>query len=563
MKVKDHIGREFEVYMNNPRLRAEGQTVKFTQHEVKEYLRCMQDPIYFTKNYIKIVNVDEGVIPFKLYPFQEKMIETYAHNRFAVTLCPRQVGKSTTVVAYLLWFILFQDSKNCCILAHKGATAREILSRLRDAYEMLPLWMQKGVKVWNKGSIELENRKKEDATGSKVVAAATSSGSIRGQSFNVILLDEFAFVPNNMADEFFSSVYPTIASGKTTQVIIVSTPNGMNHFYKIWSDANKAVGEKGKNAYVPIRVYWQDVPGRDEKWKEQTIANTSLRQFRQENECAFLGSAGTLIDGVVLERLVFETPIYEKDSLRIYEMPDKDHHYVITVDCGKGMGMDASAFSVFDVTEIPYKQVACYENNTISHLIYPNAIEKVARMYNNAYVLVELNDVGQSVADILYSELEYEELFFVETQQRLGQTLSTGVGGRQVKLGVQQSVSTKNLGCANLKSLIEDNKLIVRDFNTIQELSTFIQKGKSFEAEEGRHDDLVMTLVMFGWLTNQALFKDLTNTNLRSKLYELQAQAIEDDMLPMFVDDGRPSGDEYQLANGDMVRVVNDPNFSR
>lgn len=284
MRVKDYIGREIEVHQNNPRLRAAGQSIKLTKHETQEYMKCIQDPVYFTKTYCKIVHVDKGVVPFELYPFQEHMINTYAHNRFNIALCPRQVGKSTVVVAYLLWFILFQDSKNCCILAHKAQTAREILSRLRNAYEMLPLWLQKGIKVWNKGDIEIEDHKKDSAAGSKVVAAATSSGSIRGNSYNVVLLDEFAHVPNNLAEDFFASVYPTIASGTTTQTIIISTPNGMNHFYKIWADANKKEGEKGKNNYVPIRVHWQDVPGRDEKYKQTTIANTSLRQWRQEQE---------------------------------------------------------------------------------------------------------------------------------------------------------------------------------------------------------------------------------------------------------------------------------------
>lgn len=555
MKVTDSLGRQYGVYLNNPCLKAEHCVVQLTPEEMKEYLKCAQDPIYFTKNYVKIVNVDEGTIPFRMYPFQEKMIDSYSKHRFNVTLCPRQVGKSTTVVAYILWLILFQDKKNCCILAHQQSTAIELLDRLKEAYELIPLWMQQGAKKWNVKSIELEN-------GSRVMAAATSSASIRGQSFNFILLDEFAFVPNNIADKFFSSVYPTISSGKTTQIVIVSTPNGMNHFYKIWSDANKAVGEKGKNAYVPIRVYWQDVPGRDEKYKEETIANTSLRQWRQEQECAFLGSAGTLIDGPALETLVFETPVYDKESLRVYEMPEPNRSYVITVDCGKGMGMDASAFQVTDVTEVPYKQVAVFEDNTISHLIYPNAIIKVAKMYNDAYVLVELNDVGQSVADTIYSDLEYENIFMVETQnQRGGQQLSTGVGGKQIKLGVQQSVATKNLGCANLKSLIEDNKYVVRDFNTIGELSTFIQKGKSFEAEEGRHDDLVMGLVMFAWLSGQSLFKEMTNTDLRNKLFEARMAAIEEEMLPIFYDNGIKQKEVYNDGHGNEIPIGFDPHF--
>lgn len=525
-------GQTFLCYKNNPNLKAMHSPVALYQWQMDEYMKCADPktgPEYFIEKYVKIVHVDHGLVPFKMYDFQKQMVRTYVDNRFAINLCPRQVGKSTTAIAgFMLWFILFNSQKNCCILAHKLATARELLSRLQEAFEHLPLWMQQGVKTWNKTNIELEN-------GSSVLAAATSSHSIRGQTFNLVFLDEFAFIPDGMAEEFFASTYPTIASGKSTKVIIVSTPNGMNHFYKMWTDA-----VEGRSEYVPIRVYWQDVPGRDEEWKKQTIANTSERQFSQEMECEFLGSADSLIEPGALRNMAFKTPMYSKDGLDVYELPKPGHTYTLTVDTGKGLGKDASAFSVIDVTEVPYVQVAKYKNNKISHLIYPNVVKDVAQQYNEAYCLVELNDVGTEVANILYNDLEYEYILMTETSGRAGQQLSTGMGRSftTVRLGVVQSVATKNLGCANLKSLIEDQKLIIHDFDTISELTSFVAKGKSFEAEEGKTDDLAMSLVLFGWLARQQMFRDMINQDFRQSLFEAQQKSIQEDMLDIFVHDG-------------------------
>ena len=446
------------------------------------------------------------------------------------TLIPTH-NSTTAIAGWMLWYILFQPARKCCILAHKASTARELLSRLQLAYEHIPLWMQQGVKTWNKGSIEIEN-------GSSVIAASTSSASIRGMSFNCVFLDEFAFVPDNIAEDFFASTYPTISSGEETKVIIVSTPNGMNHFYKMWMDANKKEGEKGKSNFIPIRVYWQDVPGRDEKWKQETIANTSERQFDQEHECSFLGSSNTLISSGHLKNMPFFEPEYEKDGLKVYDYPEDGHEYVMTVDSGEGLGMDYSALSVFDVTEYPYKQVAVYRDNEISHLIYPNVIYKIGKMYNDAYTLFELNSIGGEVANIFYHDLEYEEIFMVENMGRGGQQISSGMGISNVKLGIKQSPATKNIGCSNLKSLIEDHKLIIKDFETISELTTFVQRKKTYMAEEGKNDDLAMTLVLFAWLTNQQYFKDMTDKDVRKRMFEMKQRSIEEDMLPMFFDDG-------------------------
>jgi hypothetical protein len=529
-------GQTFETYLRNPRLRGMDSKIAFTTEQIIERAKCMNGSdgvIYFIEKYVKIVNVDEGFVNFNMWDFQKEMVRTYCDNRFAINLCPRQVGKSTTAICgFMLHYILFNERKDCCILAHKGDTARELLARLKEAYEALPLWMQQGIREWNKGSIELEN-------GSTIIAASTSASSIRGRTFSLVFLDEFAFVPDGLADDFFNSVYPTIASGKTTKCIIVSTPNGMNHFYKKWMDS-----VEGRTDYVPIRVYWKDVPGRDEEWKKETIKNSSERQFSQEHDCEFLGSAHSLIEPTALQNMVFMEPIHSENDVDIFELPQDGHNYVMTIDTGKGLGQDYSAFSVIDVTNIPYKQVAKYKNNKISHLIYPNVIKEVAERYNKAFLLIELNDNGGEVANILFHDYEYENLFMTETNGRNGQQLSSGFGKpmSQLRMGVVQSSATKNNGCANLKSLVEDQKLIINDFDTISEMTTFASKGKSFEAEEGKNDDLVMTLVLFGWLARQQMFKELVNSDFRKVLYEAQQKAIEESMLPLFSTDDLESG---------------------
>jgi hypothetical protein len=524
-------------YLGNSNLKAAGVNVNFSEKQIEEYVRCSQDPLYFIKHYVKIVSLDKGLVPFEPYEFQEEMIEAVHTNRFVICKMPRQSGKSTTMVSFLLHYILFNQNMSVAILANKLATARELLGRLKLAYEYLPIWLQQGVVEWNKGSIVLEN-------GSKVLAAATSSSAVRGGSYNCIMLDEFAYVPQNVAEEFFSSVYPTITSGKETKVIIVSTPKGLNMFYRIWVNANKRPGEEGKNEYYPIEVHWSDVPGRDDEWKKQTISNTSLEQFRTEFETEFLGSVHTLIHPEKLKCMVYRTPEYlNNEGLRVYARPQPDHKYVLVVDTSRGQGQDYHAFSVVDVTQIPYRVVATFRNNQLAPMLYPNAIYPVARQYNNAYVLVEINDIGQQVADILHDDLEYDNLIYVQMQGRKGQIVNGGFGkGGSAMKGVKTSTAVKRIGCSILKNLIEDTKLIVEDFNVVDELCTFVAKGDSFEAEDNHHDDLAMTLVLFSWLTTQAYFKDITGSDIRKDLYEDQMKNLEEEMTPFgFVDDGSDS----------------------
>lgn len=515
-------------YLGNPRLKKSGIIIQYTQEQFEEYSKCAADPAYFIENYVKIVNVDQGLIPFKLYSYQKTMVETFNDNRFSICKLPRQAGKSTTVTAYMLWLILFADQQSIAILANKGRLANDMLGKIQLAYEYLPFWLQQGVTVWNKGNIELEN-------GSKILAAATSSSAVRGGSYNLVFLDEFAFIQRNIAEQFFSSVYPTISSGQTSKIIIVSTPNGLNHYYKMWMDAVEK-----RSLYVPLDVHWSDVPGRDEQWKLDTIKNTSEEQFRAEFETEFLGSAHTLISATKLRQLAFTTPNRNNYGVDIYDLPEPKHNYAITVDTSDGVGLDFCAFSVIDISEVPYRHVAKFYDNKISPNMLPDIIFRTGEFYNKAYVLIETNDGnGLQVAQTLHSDLEYDNVLTTTTKGRAGQSISGGFAGR-TGLGIKMTKQVKRMGCTALKDLIEYDKLILRDFDTIRELSNFVSVKDTFKAEEGDHDDLSMTLVLFAWLTRQPYFRDLTDTDARGKIAQERMENIENDMLPAgFYDDGQ------------------------
>ena len=516
-----------DAYLGNPNLKKVNTPVEFTKEQILEYQKCEKDPLYFMENYMKIVSLDEGLVPFKMYDFQKHIVRTIHDNRFTICKLPRQSGKSTTTVSYLLHYALFNPNSNIAILANKSSTARDILGRVQLAYENLPKWLQQGVINWNKGNIELENK-------STIVAAATSSSAIRGGSYNIIFLDEFAFVPTNIAEMFFSSVYPTISAGQKTKMIIVSTPYGMNQFYKLWVDA-----ENKRNDYIPIEVHWSEVPGRDEEWKEMTIRNTSPEQFQQEFECEFLGSVNTLISPAKIKTMAYLPPVKTSGSIEMFEPPIKGHTYVATVDVSRGVDKDYSAFIIFDVTSMPYKVVAIYKNNEIKPFVFPNVIDQVCKGYNHAHILTEVNDIGQQIAEALQYEIEYDNILMTTQKGRAGQVLGAMFSGRGTSMGVRMTKQIKRVGCANLKTLVEGDKLLVNSFKIIEEMSTFAKRGQSWQAEDGANDDLMMCLVIFGWLSNQPYFKELTNTNARLKMYQEQQNLIEQDMAPFgFMDDG-------------------------
>ena len=540
MPIEDIQLKQGDAYLSNPNLKRANTPIQWSEEQIWEFLKCKEDPVYFTRNYIKIVSLDHGLVPFKMYPFQEKLISRFHGNRFNICKMPRQTGKSTTCVSYLLHYAVFNDNVNIAILANKASTARDLLQRLQLAYENLPKWMQQGILSWNKGSLELEN-------GSKIIAASTSASAVRGGSYNIIFLDEFAFIPNHIADDFFASVYPTISSGKSTKVIIVSTPRGMNHFYRMWHDA-----EKGRNEYVPTDVHWSEVPGRDENWKQQTIANTSEQQFKVEFECEFLGSVNTLINPSKLRNLVYEDPIKRNAGLDVYEHPQEEHNYLITVDVARGLGNDYSAFIVFDITNFPYKVVAKYRNNEIKPMLFPSIIYEVAKGYNDSWLLIEVNDIGDQVANILHFDLEYDNVLMCAMRGRAGQIVGSGFSGKKSQLGVRMTSSVKKLGCSNLKTLMEDDKLITVDYDIISELTTFAQRHNSFEAEEGCNDDLAMCLVIFSWLVAQDYFKEMTDNDVRKRIYEEQKNQIEQDMAPFgFISDGLDEMVSFVDQSGD------------
>jgi len=515
-----------DAYLSNPNLKKVGVNIEFTQDQIQDYVKCAKDPIYFIRKFVKIVHVDHGLIPLDLYEYQERMIDTFNNNRFVITKMPRQSGKSTAVVGFILHYLLFNSDKNIAVLANKAELARELLDRIKKAYEHLPLWLQQGILTWNKGSIEVEN-------GSKILATSTTGSAARGQSFSLVFLDEFAFVQHGIADEFFKSVYPTISSGTETKMIIVSTPKGMNHFYKMWVEA-----EEERSNFIPLAVNWWETPGRDDDWKMQQIANTSEESFDQEFACNFLGTSNTLINANTLRNLALVRPMFQKQGFDQYEEIQQGHEYVIVVDTARGVGGDYSAFVVIDVSDIPYRVVAKYRDKNISPLIYPELIYNVANNFNKAFVLVEINDIGEQISNILYRDLEYENLFITAMKGRAGQRIGGGFG-KNTQLGVRTTKQVKRIGCSTLKDLVEDQKIVIEDFDVIEELSNFISKKDSYEADEGHHDDLAMCLVLFGWLIRQEYFKDLTNSDIRQKYLADKEELLDEEMLPFgFYDDG-------------------------
>lgn len=524
-------------FMGNPLLRPAGANISMTAEQVEEFMKCAEDPAYFIRTYVKIISLDLGVIPFKMWRFQEEMVNVMDNNRFVIAKMPRQVGKTQTSASYILWCILFKQSYTVAILANKMEQAQEIMDRVQMSYENLPLWLQQGIITWNKRSINLEN-------GSRVFASATSSSAIRGKSVNLVYLDEFAHIDRNLQLKFITSTYPVISSGKTTKILITSTPNGYEQFAKIWMDA-----EDGRNEYVTFDIHWSDVPGRDEAWKKQTIDNTSEEQFRQEYECDFIGSAATLLTPSALAKLTYKEPIRKTNNVKIFVEPMPDHRYFIGVDTARGVGGDYSAFTVVDVTKFPYQVVATYRDNGVEPVIYPNFIDYASKIYNNAYILVETNDVGAQIADILNYDLENENVLMVTQNGRKGQILGAGFGQTKPRFGVKMSPAVKRIGCFALKGLIENDQLFINDYEIMQELMTFVLDGQHYEAEYGKNDDLVMSLVLMGWASTQKYFKDIVDSDVRMRLIEHNESQIEADILPFGIyDDGSSSIIEEERA---------------
>jgi len=528
--------------MGNKNLRRAGVSIPVSPHQLKEIVRCKKDFYYFFENYIKIIDLDTGLIPFKPRPYQKRFIDSIHDNRFTISMQPRQMGKSIAVSAYIAWFSIFNDNKRSAILANKEDMAKNILGDVKVMIENLPLWLQMGVVEWNKKSIEFEN-------GSSVFCQGTTENSLRGDSVNLVLLDEFAHIPASTADAFFASVYPTISSAETTKIIIVSTPKGLNQFYKMWDDAvNK------RNGYNPVLVEYHEHPKRDQAWADKTLADIGPHRFAQEFNNDFMGSAGTLIDPVKINSMITKRPIHSSNGLDVYEKPVAGNEYIMTVDVAHGKGLDYTVCSIFDVSKPPYKYVAKYRSNQISPLALPEMIVNLGKSYNNAYVLIEVNDIGFSVAESLYHELEYENIFSVKTNGRAGQTLSYSMSSKHAK-GLKTTVASKKIGCANLKALIENDKLLVHDFDAIKEFSTFTftdnARGGTYNADEGEYDDVVMSLVLFGWLVNDSIFSEMSDSEIRKNILEQDISEIEESLLPIGFFDVK--GSAYGSESPDVV----------
>ena len=507
-------------YLGNPNVKRDGVETSFTKEEILEYKKCLEDPSYFARKYVKIISLDEGLVPFNLYEYQENMFKHFNDNRFSIVLACRQSGKSISSVVYLLWYACFHPEKTIAILANKGAIAREMLARITLALENLPYFLQPGCKALNKGSIEFSNN-------SKIVANATSASSIRGLSVNLLFLDEFAFVDNDA--QFYTSTYPVVTAGKDTQIIICSTANGIgNVYHKLWEGA-----VQNTNEFKPFRVDWWDVPGRDKKWKETTISNTSKLQFEQEFGNTFHGRGNTLISADALLSQQSKEPEFVNEKTLIYKNPEKGHEYIMTVDVSKGRNQDYSTFTIIDVSTKPFEQVAVFRDNNISPMILPDIIYKYAKTYNDAYVVVESNDQGAVVCNGLYYDLEYENVF-VESSIKAN------------AIGVTMTRRVKRIGCSGIKDLIEQNKLIIYDAQTIVEMSTFVSRGSSFMAIAPNHDDLMMNLVLFAWFTTTDVFQSLTNIDMKNMLYHERLKEIQDDMLPFgFTTDENVNANKY------------------
>ena len=526
-------------YHGNPNLKSIGYKHDFTQEQIKEYLKCQDDPIYFIENYCMIVTLDTGLQLFKLYDCQKIKVDIIMNNRKVILMEGRQQGKTVTAAACILHYTIFNADKTVAIMANKTASAREVLLRYQTMYENLPIWMQQGVKTWNKGDVDLENN-------CRVFTAATTTSGIRGKSVNWLYIDEAAIIPNNVADEFFASVYPTISAGETTKILLTSTPLGYNHFWKFWNEA-----EKGANGFTNHFIHYTQIPGRDEKWAEEQLKLLGELKFTQEVLCEFLGSSNTLINARTIGALSSKEVLYENsegNAVDIYEDPIKDHYYCITVDTARGIGGDYSAFVVVDITEMPYKVVAKYRNNKIAPMLYPNVIAKVGEDYNNAFVLIENNDIGGQVVEILHEEIEYDNIFSTVTEKSR-QYVSPGFG-KSTRLGVNTSKQVKRQGCFNFKSLMEEKKLLVFDADIISEISTFVEKGNTYQADEGYNDDCVMCMVLFGWLSTMPFFKELVDVNTREGLYNQQMKSITQNLTPFIVKKGNEGPDPW-VAGGD------------
>lgn len=519
-------------YMRLKNLRRANIKTQYTPEMIAEWKRCRKDIVYFAETYCAITHIDYGTIKVQLRDYQKDMLKIMHENRMSAHKLSRQLGKTTAVAIFLAHYVCFNKDKAVGILAHKGSMAVEVLERTKQAIELLPDFLQPGIVEWNKKSIVLEN-------GSSIGAYASSPDAVRGNSFSFIYIDECAFIQN--WTDCFLAIQPVISSGRESKMIMTTTPNGLNHFYDIWQSAID-----GKSGYVPYEAVWHSVKERlynkadifDDgyEWSSQAIAGSNLEQFLQEHNAEFFGSSGTLIRATTLSRLSF-IDVVNDNGFYQFEKPKEGRKYVATLDCSEGRGQDYHALQIIDITEFPYKQVAVYHSNTTSHFILPDIVFKYLMMYNECPVYIELNSTGVSIAKSLAMDLEYDNI----------------ICDSFIDLGMKQSKRSKAMGCSALKDLIEKDKLIINHKGTIQELRTFSEKGVSWAAEEGFHDDLVMSLVIFGWLTTQEKFAEYAGKDemrIASEIFRKELDELGEEYAPVVIYDGANGIEEYRPREG-------------
>lgn len=508
-------------YNGNTQLKPANAEIPFPQEYIDEYIKCQQSYEYFIENYNYIVSLNgQDLVKIKLYDYQKKLIKVIDENKYTISKMPRQCGKTTSVGMYVVWCIIFKHNYSVGIAADKDVTAKEIIERIQTAYENLPMWLQQGVKTWNDHNIKLEN-------GSKVTATATTKKTFRGQSHNLILLDEFAFVEKGIADQFYGSVYPVVSSSPKAKMVIISTPKGLNHYYKLWKDA-----ENGNNTFKPVDVMWNDVPGRGDEFRKETIANIGQERWLQEFCCDFQGNTNSLVSETTLKNIPIENTIRESENVKFYDFPVTGNQYFMAVDTSEAKGLDYHAFVVLDITKRPFEVVCTFKCNTTPVLLYPSIIYRIASYYNNAFVLIETKSSGEQVADMLFHDNEYENILGAEKKGASGQVLTLY---RNKAKGISTSVRTKNIGCSNLKLLAESEQLIFKDEDLITELKNFQLKGRSYQAASGYNDDLVMCLVTFAWATSQTFFSEISDSGDVKQILKEKIKEIEEDLLPFGV----------------------------
>lgn len=482
-------------YRGNPGLRSAYCKSDYTLEQIQEIKKCSEDIFYFLNNYCYITTADAEVVLFKPYKFQNKFIKTVEASRKVVLLSARQLGKTTSVAAYALWKILFTESYKILILSNDGAGAKDILDRIKTMYENIPHWLQQGVVECNKSTIELVNK-------SKVFCSSTTVNAGRGRAVAMVILDEFAAVSKNVADQFMVSVFPTLSSGKKTKIVILSTAKGFNHFHKIYDDATKK-----KNEFKPLKFDWRAVPTRDKAW-EKSERLLLGDKFEEEHECIFQGASNTLLPASSIRKIdsSITNPICEMNDLKIFEEPIQDKSYIVVVDSAEGVEEDFSVCNVIKINESSYEQVAVYRNNTIKPELYALKVVEIAKKYNNGFVFVELNSIGSLVAHIIADEQYYENMFTTKREKNR-QMLKIGRNSDRLP-GIKTSTMVKNQGCTSIKNMIDNDTLIIRDRTCFEEFTNFVSKGSSYAAEKGYTDDIVMTFVLFGWIVLQPLFKE-------------------------------------------------------